>query len=333
MTPTLSPTSGAQRCVLSRELSTSPRRRLSAPRTQREANHQRRALGRYIDEQGRTRELIAQAGAAGSVLVIDRDRATRGDQRLVAHLAADEPAENAAVVCSSYLEQAIGDRCRCRLTTAADARTVPFAQPSETDLDARHTPCEEQLVDCGGWRYELEAIDTGMSIRELRWCRTRVGTTDEPQGECHTEQPPARAGEPVSLRDAIAAIQSYEPPCTLTIRALTTHAGAREVSTTMLRAELVRVQESPIVLNRRLREVVLARVSSQELSMSEIAMRCGRVKRDRRGNESGETSWLARRLGLLPEGGRSTPTPWIHSDVLALIARSGLGVSPREVEL
>jgi hypothetical protein len=67
--------------------------------------------------------------------------------------------------------------------------------------------------------------------------------------------------------------------------------------------------------------------------MSEIAIRCGRVKRDRRGNESGETSWLARRLGLLPEGGQSTPTPWIHSDVLALIARSGLGLSPREVEL
>ncbi len=67
--------------------------------------------------------------------------------------------------------------------------------------------------------------------------------------------------------------------------------------------------------------------------MSEIAIRCGRVKRDSRGNESGETSWLARRLGLLPEGGHSTPTPWIHSDVLGLIARQGLGVSPREVEL
>jgi hypothetical protein len=67
--------------------------------------------------------------------------------------------------------------------------------------------------------------------------------------------------------------------------------------------------------------------------MSTIAIRCGRVKRDRRGNESGETSWLARRLGLLPEAGQVMPTPWIHSDVLALIARRGLGVSPREVEL
>jgi hypothetical protein len=67
--------------------------------------------------------------------------------------------------------------------------------------------------------------------------------------------------------------------------------------------------------------------------MSEIAIRCGRIKRDGRGNESGETSWLARRLGLLPEGGHDAPTPWIHSEVLALIARDGIGVSPREVEL
>ena len=67
--------------------------------------------------------------------------------------------------------------------------------------------------------------------------------------------------------------------------------------------------------------------------MSEIAIRCGRIKRDRRGNVSGETSWLARRIGLLPEGGGDEPTPWVHSDVLALIARDGLGVSPREVEL
>ena len=120
---------------------------------------------------------------------------------------------------------------------------------------------------------------------------------------------------------------------TLTLRALALHRGDTEVSTTVLRAELARVQESPIVLNIRLRAVVLATIARQQLSMSEIAIRCGRVKRDCKGNESGETSWLARRLGLLPEGGQSAPTPWIHSDVLGLIARSGLGISPREVEL
>ena len=36
-------------------------------------------------------------------------------------------------------------------------------------------------------------------------------------------------------------------------------------------------------------------------------MRCGRVKRDARGNVSGETSWLARRIGQMPEGGEQKP--------------------------
>jgi hypothetical protein len=67
--------------------------------------------------------------------------------------------------------------------------------------------------------------------------------------------------------------------------------------------------------------------------MSEIAIRCGRVKRDTRGSSSGQTSWLARRIGQLPEGGQDSPTPWVHTDVLALIARDGIGVSPNEVEL
>ena len=87
------------------------------------------------------------------------------------------------------------------------------------------------------------------------------------------------------------------------------------------------------MLNRRLREAVQARLARGHLTMSEIAIRCGRCKRDRRGNVSGETSWLARRIGLASEAGRDQPTPWVHSDVLALIARDGLGLSPREVEL
>jgi hypothetical protein len=48
---------------------------------------------------------------------------------------------------------------------------------------------------------------------------------------------------------------------------------------------------------------------------------------------SGETTWLARRLGIAPSAGESAPTPWVHTDVLALIAREGLRISPREVEL
>jgi hypothetical protein len=118
----------------------------------------------------------------------------------------------------------------------------------------------------------------------------------------------------------------------LTRRALADREQDGAISVAVLRAEAARVLTSPIVLNRKLRVTALATIERRGLSMSEIAMRCGRIKYDAAGNASGETSWLARRLGILPEGGRRTPTPWIHSDVLALIARDGLGLSPHEVE-
>jgi hypothetical protein len=135
------------------------------------------------------------------------------------------------------------------------------------------------------------------------------------------------------VREAVASLENYEPIRALTCRAIARHTGRREISIAVLRAELARVQRSSIVLNRALRAAALDAIERRGESMSEIAMRCGRIKRDAAGRESGETSWLARRLGLLPEAGRDSPTPWIHSDVLALIARDGLGLSPREVEV
>ncbi|HEY2768555.1 MAG TPA: hypothetical protein VGI76_09865 [Solirubrobacteraceae bacterium] len=137
----------------------------------------------------------------------------------------------------------------------------------------------------------------------------------------------------MSLREVIAGLQSYEPARRCTIEALARHHDDPAISVAALRAELARMDASRIVLNRGLREAVLGAVKTRGLSMSEIALRCGRVKYDARGNASGETSWLARRVGIAPEGGEREPTPWVHSDVLALIARSGLGISPREVEL
>jgi hypothetical protein len=138
---------------------------------------------------------------------------------------------------------------------------------------------------------------------------------------------------PVCLRETVGALERYEPVCGLTRRALARYRDDTNVSTAVLRGELERLRESPIVLNRKLRQTVLAAIERHGLSLSEIAIRCGRIKRDSKGNASGETSWLARRLGILPESGASRPTPWVHSDVLALIARNGLGISPREVEL
>jgi hypothetical protein len=275
-------------------------------------------LGRYVDRDGRLREVVALAGAARSTLIVDRDAVTGSDLRLVAHLAPDEPRANGALVCASYVDQVRLRRFRCRPLAADDFRATPF-EPCGDPAGAEHDAICADPVDGDGAIYRLYERAGAKVARELRWRRHAAGHDREPTT--------------VSVRDAIAALESYEPVRTLTLRAVAGARGTRELSTAVLQAELSRVLRSPIVLNRGLREAVLARVVKEGLSMSEIALRCGRVKNDARGGESGETSWLARRLGLVPEGGKGKPTPWIHTDVLALIARRGLGVSPREVEL
>jgi hypothetical protein len=283
----------------------------------RSAAHERPTLGSYRDWCDRPREIVALPGAGESVLVLDRDAITLGDRRLLAHLAADEPPENAALVSRCFMRQARRARCSCRLLSDADLRAIPFAEEDEA-VD-RELTAEETLHDSLGRRYRIERLAGEMSIPELRWCR---------------RSPVARDGERevLSLRESIACLERYGPALALTRRAVSLHGDCDGVSIAVLRAELVRTQESPIVLNRALRAAVVDAVERRRQSMSEIAMRCGRIKRDSAGNASGETSWLARRLGLLPEGGRRKPTPWIHIDVLALIARDGLALSPREVE-
>jgi hypothetical protein len=278
-------------------------------------------LGRYTDDSGGSREVVGLAGANGSRLVIDRLARTLGDQRLVAHLAADEPAENAQVVASLYLADAEGRHCR-RLATE-DLTADPFAASGPdrgTVLEQPIEASETQLIDGRGYTYRLERARNGSSIQELRW---------------HRHPPGDAGGRPklVSVRHVIGSLESYEPARSLTTQALVVHNSEEAVSVAILRAELHRVNTSRIVLNRGLREAVLAAVNGRGLSMSEIAIRCGRLKRDGNGNESGETSWLGRRIGLLPEGGQSAPTPWVSSEVLALVARAGLGAAPHEVEL
>lgn len=329
ITPSLTPTS-----------ETAPRRNLGAPARSRRgklarggngaafaprrsgacAQSRRDPLGRYTDATGRSREVIARRRGDGRLLVVDRDALTLGDRRLVALLAADEPAENAALVCSLYLRDA--RRGRCRRVTVEDLIGEALPEEGEesqrfvreTDIAARHRVAAQDVI------YRLELACTDTAARELRWCRrSRRDASD--------------AAAPVCLREAIGALESYEPVCGLTRRALAGYREDANVSTTVLRSELERLRESPIVLNRKLRQTVLAAIERHELSLSEIAIRCGRVKRDAKGNTSGETSWLARRVGILPESGSRRRTPWIHSDVLALIARNGLGISPREVEL
>jgi hypothetical protein len=301
-----------------RASSRTDRPRLRGQRETQRKKGSRRRLARYLDWNGHRREVIARRGFAGSVLVVDRDADTLGDRRLVAHLGADEPLENAAVVCRLYLDDSKASNRRCRPLREEDLQTAPLEEEDMPEWTSLQRDCRHHLLDRDGRLHQLELVHTGMSIPELRWQRLSL---------CEGEQ------RSLSVRDVIAALERYEPVRTLTRSALALHDADPAVSVTVLRAEFERVLVSPIVLNRGLRDAVLATMTREELSMSEIAARCGRVKRDSRGNESGETSWLARRLGMLPEGGQDSPTPWIHSDVLGLISRRGLGVSPREVEL
>jgi hypothetical protein len=274
-------------------------------------------LGGYRDEQGRARDLLVLPGHGGSALVLDRDAATLCDRKLVAHLAADEPQGNAKLVCNHYLKDTRGRWCR--RIHPDDLRISPLARQAD---DMRHDLNSEDALVAGrdGSLYRLLSKRGERSILQMRWCRVAAESDD-------------RCWQQTSLREVIGAVESYEPMRGFTEQAITQHANDHGVSVTRMRSELERLDNSPVVLNRRLREVVLDVVDRGDTSMSEIALRCGVVKRDRLGKISGETSWLARRIGIMPEGGEKTITPWIHSDVLGSIARKGLLMSPREVEL
>ncbi len=250
------------------------------------------------------------------MLVLDRDATTLSDRRLLAHLAPDEPHENAALICRLYLEDPAGHRCR--RVEPSDLELTPFA-PLESAVPSAPAPFDVR-VQARGVIYRLAPVPGEHTTAQLRWSRS--------QG--HDDR---RDQEPAKLRDVVGALESYEPVRSLTEQALACHREDAAVLSTRLRDEFDRLCASPIVLNRGLREAVLDALDRRGMTMSEIALRCGIVKRDRNGNPSGETSWLARRVGLMPEGGTQAITPWIHSDVLASIARLGLGLSPREVEL
>lgn len=299
--------------------STRPRPPAGAkPSRRRDQTVAARPLATYVDGGGRHRELLTLPGHGGSVLVLDRDAATLCDRRLVAHLAADEPQENAALVCRRYLEDAGGRWCR--RVQPGDLLVDPLPEDSRVPVTPGMRGSADHLVDGDGHAYSIDLLPGERSTAQLRWCRRSPQAGGSPS-------------ERVALREVVAAFESYEPMCTLTRQAIARHREDSDLVVTRLRSELERLYASPVVLNRGLREAVLHAIDRRGLSMSEIALRCGMVKRDRRGKAGGETSWVARRIGLMPEGGEKAITPWVHVDVLAVIAREGLGVSPREVEL
>ena len=250
------------------------------------------------------REVVAVAGAGGTTVVVDR-LVGGGDERLVGHLAADEPAANAVVLARAYL--ADPTRGRARHLRPADLFAVP---PEAATPAGRVAQSWQRLLEAGGGRFGI-----GLSGREVRWVASRRGTL-----------------RVVSLRTVVGALERYEPALAITRAALRDLEATQGRCCERLAGELWRLERSPYVLNRRLREAVLQAVASGDLSFSEIALRCGRAKRDSEGAICGETTWLARRIGLAGEYASVAPSPWIHHRVLALIARFGLGVDPHQVE-
>jgi len=266
-------------------------------------------LATYEDSRSRTRELITVELREGT-LVIDRVAGTRKDARVVGRLGRDEPPENAKLLADLYVKDP--SRGHCRGLTNADLEADHSANPPDSPVR-----WDAPLAAGAGIRLQIGLVDVA-GAHHLRWTE-RCGPDDRPRI--------------VSVRHVIGKLQDYEPMIAMTRAAVAAHQQDPKVTVCGLRVELQRACNSPIVLNRRLRERVEQAVERDGLSMSEIAIRCRRVKRDARGRESGETSWLARRTGMLAEAGAPAPTPWIHTDVLALIARDGLGISPREAEV
>lgn len=259
-------------------------------------NAGRLILASYRGDRG-PRAVCARRGPQGSVLVLDEDAAML-DRRLVAHLCADEPAANAAIAANAYLADS---GRRARPLSDLDWVVAPDAEAT-TAMDLA-----TELVDAAGTRYRL---DDGHGPG-LRWTRRAPGH---------------RGVSVVCLRTVVGVLEDYEPARPLTRAALTAPGDQHHLA-----AELQALAQSPHVLNRLLRAAVLGRVASGEETLSNIAMRCGRPKAP--GHHNGDTAWLRRRIGDAPEAGHTRPSPWIGCALLARIARDGLGIAPREVEL
>ena len=222
------------------------------------------------DATGPTREVVT-VKLSGATLLIDRHAGTHEDARLVGRLEVEEPPENAEILTRLYLDDP--NRGRCRPVAEEDLQTAPSERTASETTGVRW---DAPLVADIGVILRLQLLPTGSGATALRWTKT---TETEGRGNA----------EAVSLRKVIGQLQDYEPALSMTAAAIRGHEQPGH-SVCMLRLELNRVIESPIVLNRRLRERVEHAVATEGLTMSEIAICCGRLKRDKRGRESGETS-------------------------------------------
>lgn len=291
---------------------TTPTRPRPAAPARKAKSKKKAELARYREaETGAVRVIVALRGPDDSILVVDRLQGTKADPRVVARIDATEEPSNARLIAEMYA--ADEDRGIVRRLTREDAYGVAQPDPEPAQDYA------EPVVDEEGVSWALRVLDggEGRASRELRWAR-QTGV-DEWQIE--------------TLRDTLAHFQSYEPFMPMTAAAVAAHESDAEIAVSTLNSEYRRQQTSPIVLNRGIREAVLGTVNMGVASLSEIAARCGRKHSGKSDTESGDTTWLQRRIGVRAEAGSEHPTPWVHTKVLALIARDGLGIAPNEVEV
>lgn len=227
-------------------------------------------------------------------LVVDCDACTRRDIRLVAKLSPDELSTAIDALLVDYLSSVRRKQRRVFLTDLA----VPRFSTERKNVF-------EILTDSAGRRYMLD-------VQRQHWL-------------CFPPYEHLGPSASVTVRAVVAALESYKP-LDMSEASLTNRSSR-------LATECRRLRNSVIVLNRGLREAVL-RAVEDGVSLSEIAIKCKKLSLKKVSHApTGDASWVARRVGLKPETGDRLPKPWVHSDVLALIARKGLGLAPHEVEV
>ena len=199
MPDTLSTPLNARRVTVRHGLVGSNGPNIQPPRGRHRARRTRPQYARFIDGRGRLRELISEPGADGTVLVVDRNVATHDDRRLLAHLAADEPVENALLICRHYLRDPRSHGRCCRYLTDEDLSAAPPTGPQAPEADSPPPQLlDSQIADLRGASYALRRVDGGRSVPQLRWCRRTATEAD------------ARVA-PLCLREVIGCLESYEP--------------------------------------------------------------------------------------------------------------------------
>src|SRR5665213_1644011 len=142
-----------------------------------DAHHVPSALGRYTDDRtGATREIVCLPGAGASRLVIDRLAGAHTDPRLVAHLAPDEPPENARIVSEVYL--ADHSRGGCRAVNAEDLELARHATPPPPNPGG--TASQPPLLDTDGHLYSIREVANVESSTTLHWTRSCQPGQQEP---------------------------------------------------------------------------------------------------------------------------------------------------------